>query len=412
MLAEYRRNLRRSRRIYAAAIAAVLVLAATLVKIAFARGELSHTHLVTTVNPPAALTLRTPVGPLSRAWLITGRPALGTPYWNGTVIAGTADSVGGHDARTGALTWSYTRTDRTVCQAIQDQGIVIAIFDLHGNCDEVTALDAGTGQRRWTRTLDEDGSPVIGHPQYSITADTIMITTSQVIYAIDPQSGIDRWLYRPPGCDITAAILGSSGALIAQHCAVPPCRAAKLCAAGSALVLRDRLAARDDQSNTNPDRVRWTRPGATQIPTSASGLVSSYDAGRRALVVYDPATGQPVTHLSIATDAVATPTGLSPSSTTTATTVLIWLGGRTYAVSTRDLTLLWTRPGAAAPSAASDSRYVASVQPGRVVLVDPVTGTVAHTYAIATDSRSTPTGAVQLGTGVIVTSTRTTAFYR
>ena len=73
----------------------------------------------------------------------------------------------GRNARTGATTWSYTRTDRTVCTAAQLDGTTIAIYAVHGNCDEVTALDSGTGRRTWTRTLDKDGMPLNGRPTYA-----------------------------------------------------------------------------------------------------------------------------------------------------------------------------------------------------------------------------------------------------
>jgi hypothetical protein len=46
---------------------------------------------------------------------------------------------------TGQITWSCTRTDRVVCAAIDAGGATIAVYRLHGECDELTALDSGTG---------------------------------------------------------------------------------------------------------------------------------------------------------------------------------------------------------------------------------------------------------------------------
>lgn len=46
------------------------------------------------------------------------------------MITFSTDGVRGRYARTGAGTWSYTRTDRTLCQAIQGQGLIVALFEL------------------------------------------------------------------------------------------------------------------------------------------------------------------------------------------------------------------------------------------------------------------------------------------
>jgi outer membrane protein assembly factor BamB len=342
-LDRYRSAMRRSRTVYYAVLAVVVAALGTWVGVAWSRGEISHASLRTFAHAPAPLAVQAPSATQQQAWRATDRAALGYPQWRGTVVTYSRHTVGGRDARTGARTWSYTRTDRDVCTAVQvpivgaRRGTTIAIYANHGNCDEVSAFDSGTGQRRWTRTLDMDGMPVNGVPSLQATPSTLVVATHAVVYAIDPDTGYNRWTYQRFGCRIGRVVLGTMGALISQTCSdLVRCKDVKFCGAGPQLLLRDGSAGRDDDAKPNADKIKWNLLGDTDVPVSADDVLSAANAAGTSLHVLDPAHGQQ-THTVPLTP--ATP-GLGPvTAIDTDSAELIWISGATYAL----------RPDAAAP---------------------------------------------------------------
>lgn len=147
-LARYARTMRVPRRIYLGIIVLAVIAIIVLVRIGWSRGEIARTNLIAAPTPVSSVAVQTPSALPRRAWTSGEHAAAGTPYRGGTVITFSTHSVHGRNARTGATTWSYTRTDRALCQVIQDQGFTVAMFELNGNCDQVTALDSTTGVRR------------------------------------------------------------------------------------------------------------------------------------------------------------------------------------------------------------------------------------------------------------------------
>lgn len=338
-LIRYHTAMRRPRIVYATAIVAVVAALAVVVSVAWSRGEIANTALRTATTAPPPLALR-PASPHPElAWGSGDRAAIGAPLWGGTVVTFGAHSVVGRDARTGVSTWSYTRSDRSVCTAAQVQGVTIAIYRLAGNCDEVTALDSQTGTRRWTRTLDEDGMPVNGTPRYTVTPTTLMLTTQSVIYALDPASGIDRWTFQRPGCSITSAALGSSGALISQTCRTPPCASQKFCGPGPQLLLRDPTAPRNNDDKSNPDQIKWSHVGTTDLAASADQLISAINPASGRLDIFDAPNGRTRRSVSL----VPTPTSLRDiSAVSTGQIELLRVNRRNFALDTAGTRLLWT----------------------------------------------------------------------
>src|SRR5690349_19860172 len=159
-LERYARRMRPWRIAYAAAVVVAALVLLVIVKIAYSVGEISSATLHTAAQPPPSIALAPPAAVLTEAWRSSDASAIGTPIVGGTVVTHDAHSVRGRDARTGKITWSYTRTDRTVCTAVQNASITVAVYELHGNCDELTGLDSGTGHRQWTRTLDKDSNQI------------------------------------------------------------------------------------------------------------------------------------------------------------------------------------------------------------------------------------------------------------
>ncbi|MDT4894601.1 MAG: hypothetical protein QOE97_3636 [Pseudonocardiales bacterium] len=407
----YVAGLRRGRIGYAAVLAAVVVATLIVVKVAYSSGEISHATLRTVAHPPAAAPLQT-ISPVPvQAWSSADAAAIGTPVWGGTVVTWSDHTVRGRDASTGAVTWSYTRTDRTVCQAIQDQGVTIAVFRLNGNCDELTAVDSQTGQRRWTRTLDKDGNPVNGEPTYSVGAFTVLVTTPDVIYALDPGGGLDRWTYAPPSCRIASAVLGSEGALISQTCTPQTaCTGLKFCGAGPQLLLRDATAGRsdEDKDKANPDQIKWDLLGNTSVPVSADQLISAADPRTNQLQVLDKTKGSALGMLQLAGSA-PTPAAISRLATTRAE--LIWVGGVAYSVELTGADLFWrtvaigpptaTAKGgdASAPVDLNDAVLLVPTQQG-VDAVNGGTGTPSAQYPVP--SPRPGSSAYPYGSGFVV----------
>ena len=278
-LGRYRRRMRRQRAIYYPVVGVVVLALVIAFTVAYLHGEAHNTRLVTVAKGPAPLEVSAPAAGQHQVWQTSDRVALGDPQYRGTVVVWGKHTVRGVNARTGAQTWSYYRSDRTVCSAIQMDGIAVAVYELAGNCDELTALDASTGARRWTRTLDFNGLPEYGHPTYQIDVpdQTLMITTSTVIYAITVgkhlggANGEDRFEYSHFGCHINSAALGSAGALISQTCADPRCKSGanrlKFCGKGPQLLLRgDPDQDSDDSSPKNENRIVWNNIGDTDVP--------------------------------------------------------------------------------------------------------------------------------------------------
>ena len=411
----YAAAMRRSGRIYAAAIAATVVVLVAVVAVLWSGSEVAHTTLHRARTSPPAVQPGPLSNPLREAWRSPDHTAIGTPFWLGTVVTYDSHTVRGRNGTTGAVTWSYSRSDRTVCQAIQDQGTTIAIYDHGGNCDEVTALDSGTGNRKWTRTLDKDGFPLNGHPTYAVSPITIMLTTPSVIYAFDPGSGLDRWVFSQKGCTVRGAALGSVGALISQTCTHPNCSGLKFCGAGPQLVMRDPTTGHsdDDKDKANPDQIKWIRLGLDAIPASADQLVSAVDVGTGQLIVFDAGSDRSTAQLTLLSGppapVVATPTQQAE---------VLWINGTTYAVNLQSQSITWstatqqaptiTAPGTQNSSDIPDlnSALIVAAGPSGLQALNGRTGHLARTYAASTSGSS----AYPYGTGFVVAGASTIVY--
>lgn len=417
-LARYRRSMRRPRLIYVSVVSFVVVALLVVVAVAWSRGEIANTTLRTVpkAQAPASLAIAAPTPTPQVAWRTSDHSAIGVPQWGGTVVVWSKHTVRGLDARTGRQTWSYTRSNRTVCTAAQAGGTTVAIYQLNGNCDEVTAVDSQTGTRRWTRTLDMDGLPVYGQPTYQVLSFTVMVTTPSVIYAIDPVSGYNRWTFRMQGCTISHAVLGSTGALISQFCDKPDCGKLKFCGKGPQVLLRDGIAAADDKSDTNPDKIKWNTIGDTALPVSADALVSTLDPTTRTLDTLDPATGK-----SAGTVALSPyPSSVDPVVAVGASgTEVIWLGGVIYAVRSGSAAPVWAARSASPPTVVSttgeDSPDLATARitvPAAtgIRLLDGNSGRTAQSFTVTPPAAGSLV--YSLGTGFLVAGDTGTVAYR
>ncbi len=395
-------SMRRARRWYLIAIASVIVVLAAWVAIVWSRSEVVHAHLHTAGGAPPDV----PGAQLSAtprlAWHSDERTAIGEPFEGGTVVTYSAHTVNGRDARTGTVTWSYTRTDRTICDVVQQQGHTVAFFLHGGNCDEVNAFDTGTGKRVWERTLDTESHPVIGHPTITAVNDAIFVSTTSVVYAIRVNEGYDFWEYaQPAGCQMTGLAVGSAGALIAQQCAD-----------GRHLLLRDRYAGNDDKDHP----VKWRLANVAAVPFAADAFVGALDPATHELVRYDPANGKVLGRLALTP---RPPAGGTVQQSAAQDAELAWIGGTTYTINATGTAMLWSArtstvptvtssvPTSGAPQLASSVVLVAG--PAGVDLLDARTGKVAQTLPTSS-APAAGSLAYPVGTGFVLAGASTTVY--
>src|SRR4051794_25898095 len=414
-LARHRARMRRGRIIYFSIVAVVVGVLVAGAAVAWSRGEAAHASLHTFAPPPSSLGLKPPSATPRPAWRTTDRLAIGVPQAGGTVITFSEHAVGGRDARTGKRTWSYTRSDRRVCTAAQATNTTVAVFENHGNCDQLAAFASDTGRRRWTRTLDQDGKPINGIPSVQVLPYTVLVASDTAVYALDPVSGWNRWNYFRYGCRILRTVLGTAGVLIGQTCGPQVrCDGIKFCARGPQLLLRDGSAGNGEDSDKNRDKIKWLRRGDRSMPVSADGVVSSLRADGTTLDVLGEKDGKPQRQVALpaSADRPGAAVGLG-------STELLWRGGTLFAVRADLGTPAWSVATAAGPPTAVDSSGGPALGPaqarisvplgGGIGVVDGSNGRITRRFAIPAGPGAV---AYPLGTGFLVGRPDGTAAYR
>ena len=405
-LARYVASMRRQRRWYFAVVAAVAAVAVAVTVVVWFTGEITHVHLHSVKTAPPSVPLGTPPAEPAAKWRSPDATAIGAPFSGGTVVTYSAHTVSGREALTGRAYWTYTRTDRSVCQVAQVQGRAIAIFENGGACNEVTTLDTGTGQRDWTRTLDENGLTVTGRPVFLTTSDTLYVWMPGFVYAIDPSSGYDRWTFpADDGCVLTSVVPGSAGVLMSERCAD-----------GDQLLLRDRTAGIDDKqtSTDKKNQVLWRLKHTSTVPVTADSVVGALDPSTRQLVMYDPAKGKVDGRNSLQ----PAPTATAPISQTAADDgELIWIDGTGYALdgtgAQRWSAALTTLPTLTAPDGSvvapdlASARLLVPTADG-VAALDGRTGKVTTRYPVPAPAAGSQVFPV--GSGLLVAGPSTTYY--
>jgi outer membrane protein assembly factor BamB len=248
---------------------------------------------------------------------------------DGRVLVGSTHGVRALDPETGAEAWHYTRSNARMCGLTVTNGVAVAVFATEDRCDEAVALDADTGVRQWTRSLQLRGDAELD------STDRIVLATSPTgVLTLDPIGDNIRWRYlAPAGCRLLGAEAGSTGVAVLQSCR-------------GAATPQLRLF---DGFDGTP---KWTR----DVPVAsvddlrllgADGLLTlRADDEVRVLA---PADGAQLTGLPIASPDDEVETG-------TATTVLpVRVGGTLTALDPSSAAVLWTAPATGLPAAPAAS---------------------------------------------------------
>jgi len=233
------RTRRRRDRIIAAAIAVVVIVAATVV---YLTSDIRATDSQVAPAGPAPEEMTSVPQRLQVDWQQATDSTVGavaSPF--GTVVTSDQHTVTGRDVGTGAVRWSYSRSDRQLCRigsgdttagelqppfSTQSDGAargIMAIYARDGLCGEMVLLDPRTGERRYQRTAPNqpDGSLIYGGPYAAWVGPNRMeiwrwdlLRTFQYGNQPNPTSSNTRHL----GCTFTDAAVTDNQFGTIEHC--------------------------------------------------------------------------------------------------------------------------------------------------------------------------------------------------
>jgi outer membrane protein assembly factor BamB len=159
-----------------------------------------------------------PAAQLSEAWSQPGDPMPRRVVESGRVLVANTHGVRALDVVTGEEAWHYTRANARLCDLTAVNGVVVAAFRTGNRCDEAVALDAATGVREWTRSVNLRGDATLA------STDRIVLAASPTgVVTLDPTGNNIRWRYAAPDrCRLLGADVGSTGVAVLQHCTGAP----------------------------------------------------------------------------------------------------------------------------------------------------------------------------------------------
>jgi hypothetical protein len=274
VLAAFATARRQAWRRYLAALLALAVVVAVGVWLVWRHSEIRAVSSRTTSIPATALPQAALAKSLAPTWSSSDHLPAGDPISADVLVTYSQHAVMGRDIRSGAVRWSYTRSNRSVCAVDVQDSVAVAVYSDRGLCDEVTGLKTDSGQRAFVRTLTLDAVPATLHllsiPGY------LAIVAPDGIELISPGDrnvpGVDFWLDdQNNGCATTSAVLGSAGVLIASHCA-----------SGDTLSLR---------TLGNKSGRDWTIPAAGRAPLAAAQEVVALAADGQSVEFLSPNKG-------------------------------------------------------------------------------------------------------------------------
>ena len=173
---------------------------------------------------------------LTQKWTATTDPrygAVASP--SGVVVTTDQHSVSAHDAVTGLVRWTYTRSNRDLC-AVGSGDIgpadmaaqasvpgIVTVFQENGFCSQVTTLDPVTGARGNVRTSpDQTGGSLVfggsyagwlGPTRLEVWRYDLVRTIQYGVQANPPKPGQSRL-----GCTFTDMAVATNQFATVEHC--------------------------------------------------------------------------------------------------------------------------------------------------------------------------------------------------
>ena len=310
-----------------------------------------------TTAAPAGAPSGTPAAAVSEAWSAEGGPLPERLVQSGRVLVGSAHGVRALDPATGEEAWHYTRANARLCGLTATDGVAVAVFRTEQRCDEAVALNAGTGVRAWTRSVDFRADAVLD------STDRIVLATSPTgVATLDPTADTLRWRYAPPdGCRLLGAEVGSTGVAVLQRCGTADVR----------LRLLDGF-----EGNAHWTRELPVRDGAEIRLVGADGLVGVVvDDEFQAL---SPVDGAVLTRLPAA--------GAEVQQVTRGTVALVRVGGTLSALDAGTGGVLWSAPSLGLPlpvDGTTPDGPLPVPEADGIVLREPATGTEVGRFGIS-----------------------------
>ncbi len=328
--------------LWIAATLALVVVAALLWRNSDAAATESTTSAPADVPPGA------PAGAVEEAWSVDGGPVPADVVEEGRIIVGSDHGVRALDVATGEVAWHYTRSNARLCGLTVTDGLAIAVFRTAGRCDEAVGLEAGTGVRAWTRSLDLRGDATL-----TSTASIVLAASPTGVLTFEPRGNNVRWRAgAPEGCRWVDAVAGSAGVAVLQRCTDDD---------AVQLRLYDGFEGSE----------HWT----VDVPVPATGEVALLGADELVGVrvpgevrLFAPAGGELRADLPVAPAEAA-------GQTSAAGLVLVRTGSTLSAIDPASGGLRWTAPADGLPAAApSDAGDVVVPVTGGFVRLDALTG--------------------------------------
>jgi outer membrane protein assembly factor BamB len=301
--------------VWAAGTVAVLVAAVLLW-----RGSDAAATTSTTAAPPLPAT-GSPAAGVRQAWSAPAGTQPEQVLTRGRVVVGDAHGLAALDPVTGRAAWRYERSNARLCGLTAVDGYAVAVFNVPGEthrCDQVVALDVGTGVRQWTRNVNFSPDVALtGVDRSGQAAGSVVAYSPTGLVDIDPVGDNIRWRYHAAaGCRLSDVTPGTAGIAFVQRCAggAPQLRfvdptgggtrwtkeltgAPRVAGADGAVTVVDGGTLRVLSADDGAERSALPLPGgSTTAPAAAPaelpvGDLDLVSAGG-AVTALDPATGQ------------------------------------------------------------------------------------------------------------------------
>lgn len=234
------RTRRRRDLIIAAAIAVVVIVAAMTV---YLTSDIRATTDKTGPGFASTTAMAAVPSKLAVAWQQRTDPSVGAAVSAyGTVATSDQHTVTGRNAATGAVRWSYARTNKSLCAVGSNDTTVgtiqtpfastaddhpvgfLAVYATGGMCQELVLLHPQTGERRYQRTSPNEagGTLIFGGPYTAwVGSDRMEVWRWDLLRTIQygNQPDPDSPGYEHLGCTFTDAAVTDNQFGTIEHCA-------------------------------------------------------------------------------------------------------------------------------------------------------------------------------------------------